>query len=112
MESTRQQKISRLIQKEIGNYFLREGQSIYSGKMVTVTGAKVTPDLSIARIYISIFPSNKSKDVLSEIVMHTKSIRNFLGREVRNQLRIIPNLEFFIDDSLDYIGHIDELLKK
>lgn len=82
------------------------------GVMVSVTRARVSPDLSICTAYLSIFPSEKSEEILTNIKANEKSIRYELGTKVRNQLRIIPELRFFLDDSLDYLEHIDELLKK
>ena len=82
------------------------------GVLVSVTRVRISPDLSICTAYLSIFPSEKGKELLQNITRNEKSIRYELGQRVRNQLRIIPELRFFIDDSLDYIDHIDELLKK
>ena len=82
------------------------------GVMVSVTRARISPDLSICTAYLSIFPSEKSEEILANIKANEKSIRYELGTKVRNQLRIIPELRFFLDDSLDYLEHIDELLKK
>ena len=82
------------------------------GTMVSVTRAKISPDLSICTAYLSIFPSEKGEEILANVNANSKSIRYELGTRVRNQLRIIPELRFFIDDSLDYIERIDELLKK
>lgn len=82
------------------------------GVMVSVTRVKISPDLSICTAYLSVFPSGKGEEILKNIKANEKSIRYELGTRVRNQLRIIPELRFFIDDSLDYIEHIDELLKK
>ena len=82
------------------------------GILVSVTRVRISPDLSICTAYLSIFPSEKGKELLQNITRNEKSIRYELGQRVRNQLRIIPELRFFIDDSLDYIDHIDELLKK
>ena len=82
------------------------------GTMVSVTRTKISPDLSICTAYLSIFPSEKGEEILSNINANQKSIRYELGTRVRNQLRIVPELRFFIDDSLDYIDRIDELLKK
>ena len=79
--------------------------------MVSVTRVKISPDLSICTAYLSIFPSEKGEEILANVNANTKSIRYELGTRVRNQLRIIPELRFFIDDSLDYIEHIDQLLK-
>ena len=80
--------------------------------MVSVTRTKISPDLSICTAYLSVFPSEKGEEILANINANQKSIRYELGTRVRNQLRIIPELRFFIDDSLDYIERIDELLKK
>ncbi len=81
------------------------------GVLVSVTRVKVSPDLSICTAYLSIFPSEKAEELLDNIASNEKGIRFELGRRVHNQLRIIPELRFFLDDSLDYIDHIDELLK-
>ena len=82
------------------------------GVMVSVTRTRVSPDLSICTAYLSVFPSEKGEELLKNIESNTKTIRYELGMRVHNQLRIIPELRFFIDDSLDYIERIDELLKK
>ncbi len=82
------------------------------GVMVSVTRTRVSPDLSICTAYLSVFPSEKGEELLKNIESNTKTIRYELGTRVHNQLRIIPELRFFIDDSLDYIERIDELLKK
>lgn len=82
------------------------------GVMVSVTRTRVSPDLSICTAYLSIFPSEKGEEILNNIKSNEKSIRYELGTRVRNQLRVIPELRFFLDDSLDYLEHIDELLKK
>ena len=112
MESTRLQKVSRLLQKELGTYFQRESVTICGGQMVSVTSVRVSPDLGVAKIYLSIFPSPKSNDTLLLIKSHVKVIRYQLGQKVHNQLRVVPELIFFIDDSLDYVEKIEELLKK
>lgn len=111
MESTRQQKIARLIQKEMGLLFQQEFQSICSGALVTVTKTSITSDLSLARIHLSLFATNDKENLLENIRKHTKEIRHHLGKRVHNQLRIIPELQFLLDDSLDYIDNIDQLLK-
>lgn len=81
------------------------------GVMVSVTRVRVSPDLSICTAYLSIFPSEKGEVIINNITANEKAIRYELGTKVRHQLRIIPELRFFIDDSLDYIERIDELLK-
>lgn len=111
MESTRQKKVSRLIQKEIADIFLRKGNEYAPGKLISITKVRVSPDLSFARIYLSIFPSTNINDVLQNVQDHSTRIRFDLGHKVRTQLRIVPDIAFFIDDSLDYIEKIDRLLK-
>ena len=111
MQETRQNRISRLLQKELSLIFQNQTRAM-RGVMVSVTRVKISPDLSICTAYLSVFPSEKGDEILKNINANEKSIRYDLGTRVRNQLRIIPELRFFIDDSLDYIEHIDELLKK
>lgn len=111
MESTRLNKIGRLLQKELSDIFLLQTKSMH-GTLVSVSIVRVSPDLSVARVYLSIFPSEKSKELLEAIKVNTKAIRYDLGQRVHLQLRKIPELTFFIDDSLDYIENIDNLLKK
>ncbi|HIS11058.1 MAG TPA: 30S ribosome-binding factor RbfA [Candidatus Avibacteroides excrementipullorum] len=111
MDSTRQSKISRLIQKELGDMFQKQTQAT-KGVLVSVSAVRVSPDLSVAKAYVSIFPSERAEEILNNINANSKTIRYELGTRVRFQLRIIPELKFFIDDSLDYIDRIDELLKK
>ena len=81
------------------------------GMMVSVTRVKISPDLSVCTAYLSVFPSEKAEEVINNVNTNAKTIRYDLGQRIRNQVRIIPELRFFIDDSLDYIDHIDELLK-
>jgi ribosome-binding factor A len=111
MESTRQKKVSRLIQKEMADIFLKRGSELAPGKMVSVTKVRVSPDLSFARVYISIYTSTGQDDVLKAIQDHSTKIRFEMGQKIRKQLRIVPEIAFFIDDSLDYIDKIDKLLK-
>jgi ribosome-binding factor A len=111
MESTRQKKVSRLIQKEVADIFLKRGSELAHGKMVSVTKVRVSPDLSFAKVFISIYPSNGQDDILKAIQDHSPKIRFEMGQKIRRQLRIVPEIAFFIDDSLDYIDKIDKLLK-
>ncbi len=111
METTRQNKIARLIQKELGDIFLLQTKAMH-GVLVSVSAVRISPDMSIARVYLSVFPSAQSEEIVKNINGNTKSIRYELGTRVRHQLRIIPELKFFVDDSLDYVERIDELLKK
>lgn len=80
--------------------------------MVSVTRCRISPDLSICTAYLSVFPSERGEEIINNVNANEKTIRYELGTRVRHQMRIIPELRFFIDDSLDYIEHIDELLKK
>ncbi len=109
--TTRQNKIARLIQKELADIFQKDKREAFHGKLISVTTVRITRDLSLARIYLSIYPSDKSKEVLDNITITNKMFRGELGRRVGKILRIIPELEFFIDDSLDYLDNIDKLLK-
>lgn len=111
METTRQNKIARLIQKELSEIFLLETKSMH-GVLISVSAVRISSDMSIARAYLSIFPSNRGNEILENINKNSKAIRFELGNRVRHQLRIIPELRFFIDDSLDYLEKIDELLKE
>lgn len=112
MDSTRQKKVARLIQKELAEIILHHTGELAPGKMISVTGVRVSPDLSFAKTYVSIFPSEKSAEVLTNIRSHVPRIRFELGQKIRNQLRIIPEIAFFIDDSNDYIDNISNLLKE
>ena len=111
MESTRQKKVSRLIQKEVADIFLKRGSELAHGKMVSVTKVRMSPDLSFAKVFISIYPSTGQDDVLKAIQDHSTKIRFEMGQKIRKQLRIVPEIAFFVDDSLDYIDKIDKLLK-
>ena len=111
METTRQQKVARQIQKDLSDIFTRSTRAITQNKMVTVTKVRMSPDLTLAKVYISVFPSDNADKFLENIQHHVKHIRLELGKMVRHQLRIVPELSFYVDDSLDYAEHIDQLLK-
>lgn len=111
METTRQQKIARQIQKDISDIFLKEAADQVRGAMVSVTKVRMSPDLALAKIYISIFPFDKSEMICQTLNHHVSQIRHALGTRVRLQLRIVPELIFYIDDSLEYVQHIENLLK-
>lgn len=110
METTRQNRIARLLQKELGDIFLLQTKNTH-GVLISVSAVRISPDMSIARVYLSIFPSDKAEEIIKNVNANMKSVRYELGTRVRHQLRIIPELKFFVDDSLDYLEHIDELLK-
>lgn len=111
MESTRQQKVARLVLKELAEIMRLSSRNFGSGVMISVPVVRLTPDLGLARVYLSIFPPEKGQETLKQVKENAKTIRFDLGRKVGKQLRIIPELQFFIDDSLDYANRIDELLK-
>ncbi len=111
MDSTRQNKIERLIQKELSDIFLHQTKSM-RGVIVSVSEVRISPDLSIAKAYLSVFPSEKGEEIVQNINKNMKSIRYDLGTRLRYQLRIIPEIKFFVDETLDMLDHIDELLKK
>lgn len=109
METTRQAKIARLLQKELSEIF-RQQTAKTTGVIVSVSAVRVSPDLSIARAYLSVFPSGKGEELLASINRSAKTIRYELAQKVRYQLRKTPELSFYLDDSLDYIENIDNLL--
>jgi ribosome-binding factor A len=110
MESTRQQKIARLIQKDLGAIFQEQARNHFSGALITVTKVGVTKDLSVAKVHLSLFATKDKNALLEMIRTRTREVRHELGKRVHNQLRVIPDLQFFLDDSLDYIDNIDHLL--
>lgn len=112
MESTRQKKVSRLLQKEIGDMFLKEAKALTLGAMVSISKVRISPDLGNAKIYVSIFPTQKKEEIFKEIQVQNSLMRRNLGFRIGKQLRIVPQLQFYVDDSLDYIDNIDRLLKK
>ncbi len=109
METKRQAKISRLIQKELSEIFRRQTARL-GGVLVSVSAVRVSPDLSIAKAYLSIFPSEKAPEILLNIQSQTKTVRYELAQAVKSVLRKCPDLQFYGDDSLDYIDNIDRLL--
>lgn len=111
METLRQQKVSRLIQRELATIFLKISPGFIPGKMLTVTKVRISQDLLEAKVYLSVFPSADGKEVLKAVQTKSAEIRLSLGNILKKNLRRIPNLTFFIDDSIDYAQRIDELLK-
>lgn len=111
-ESTRQLKVAKEIQRDMAEIIRSKGMAVFSGAMVTVSGVKVSPDLSIAKVYVSIFPSAKAASAMAYLEENCKALRGELGNRVGKQLRIVPEIAFYLDNSLDYVEHIEELLKK
>ena len=110
--STRQLKVARELQKDIAEIIRSKGMAAFGGAMVSVTEVRISPDLSVAKVYVSVFPSAKSEEVMQLVNENARTIRGELGRIVAKQFRIVPELAFFLDSSLNYAEHIDELLKK
>lgn len=110
METQRQQKIGRLLQRDLSEIIQMEMKAVVAGAMVTVTKVTISPDLSLAKVHLSVFASKDKKSLVEKIGQHTREIRGHLGKRVRHQLRIIPDLAFYLDDSLDYIDRIEDLL--
>lgn len=108
----RQLKIARELQRDLAEIIRSKGMAIFAGAMVTVSEVRVSPDLSIAKAYVSIFPSAKAQEALNILEENKKAIRGELGHKVADQLRIVPEIDWYLDTTLDYAEHIDELLKK
>jgi ribosome-binding factor A len=112
MESVRQSKVAKLLQKELAEIFRSEARNMFEGAFITVTVVRISPDLSVARVYLSIMGSKDKDAVLKLVQSQNFKIRKMLAAIVKKQLRITPELTYFIDDSLDYAEKIDQLLKK
>ena len=108
METTRQQKIAKQIQKDVAEIFQKEGAPIVRGSLVTVTAVRISPDF----IYVSIFPFEQSGEVMKRLEHQNWFIRRALGQRLRNQLKNVPEIQFLLDDSLEYIEHIEQALKE
>lgn len=110
MDNNRQQKIARQIQRDVAEIFQRELAADLRGTLVTVTTVRMSPDLAYAKIYVSVFPFERAAAVMQTLEAQTRTVRGALGNRMRNQVKSIPELQFFVDDSLEYIENIDSLL--
>ena len=110
--STRQLKVAKELQKDLAEIIRSKGMAMFGGAMVSVTEVRISPDLSVAKVYVSIFPSSKAEAAMQIIEDNARALRGELGRLVAKQFRIVPELVFHLDSTLDYVEHIDELLKK
>ncbi len=110
-ESLRQQKVAAQLQRDIGELMLRNFSELSAGGLLSVTKVRMSPDLALAKVYLSIFPFERSNEIVSKVVEAKSQIRGALGRMVRGQLRIVPELAFFVDDSMEYAQNIDRLIK-
>ena len=112
MDSRRQLKIGSVIQAAFADILIRDGKAIYGKAFVTVTNAKVTSDLSLARFYLSIYNADDADEIVQKFNEHKFELKRKLAEKLRHQLRVMPNIEFFKDETLDYAFHIDEVFKK
>lgn len=110
--STRQLKVARELQKDLAELIRSKGMAAFGGAMVTVSEVRVSPDLSVAKVFVSVFPSEKQGPVMQILQENNKALRGELGHLVAKQFRIVPELIFVLDTTLDYAEHIDQLLKK
>ncbi len=112
MESTRQQKFSRMIQKEMAELFVRDTKSLFGGTYISVNTVRMSPDLSVAKIYLSFLSSDDKNAELKKVRVHTKPLRKMLGDKLKKNIRIIPELIFLLDDGVDYAIRINNLIAK
>ena len=112
MESKRQQKFAGVIQEDLAAIFQREGINLLPNTMITITKVRVTPDLAIARVFLSFFNNTNTQLALNTIKSHASEIRYKLGARIKDQVRIIPQLEFFVDDTSDYVERMDKIFDK
>ena len=112
METTRQPKIARQIQRDIADIFQKEGRDLLRGTLVTVTEVRVSPDFNYAKIYVSIFPFDKAPETMAVLDKQNRFIRRELGRRIKDQLTSVPEIQFFLDDSLEYIEHLEQAMKE
>jgi ribosome-binding factor A len=112
MESKRQQKFAGVIQEDLAAIFQREGMNYLPNTLVTITKVRVTPDLAIARVFLSFFNNNNPALALQTVKLHASEIRYKLGSRIKDQVRVIPQLEFFIDDTSEYVDRMDKIFDK
>jgi ribosome-binding factor A len=112
MESTRQLKFARLIQKELGEIFQRDAKNVLEGAFITLTKVTVSPDLALAKVYVSFMMVNNKEEALKKLTVNTKVFRKLLGDKIKKQVRIIPELAFYIDDNLEYASKMDNIFSK
>ena len=112
MDSKRQQKFAGLLQEELAAIFQREGASYLPNTLVTITKVRVSPDLAVAKVYLSFLNTNNTELSLATVNSHTGEIRYKLGARIRHQARVIPTLSFFIDDTNEYVEHMDKIFDK
>jgi ribosome-binding factor A len=109
--SNRQNKVSKQIQKDMAEILHLHAPHSETVQMLTVTNVRISPDLGSARIYVSVFPSTDSDKIIADLNEHIGIYRNELGKKIRHQLKKVPEITFYLDDSLDYLDNIETLLK-
>ncbi len=112
MDSKRQQKFARLIQKELAEIFQRECSHLFQSTYISVSGVSVSPDLGVAKVHLSLLLSPQGRDLLKEIQLHTKTLRHELAKRIKNQVRVIPELIFYLDDTAEYAAKMDKILSQ
>lgn len=112
MESKRQQKFARVIQKDLGELFQREGHTLLPNIMITVTKVRATPDLGIVRVYLSFFNAPDNQLALHTIKAHNSEIRYNLGKRIKDQVKVVPQLDFFLDDTNEYVDRMDKIFTR
>jgi ribosome-binding factor A len=110
MEGKRQQQVAKLIQKDLSEIFQRDAKHLFGNDFITITSLRITPDLSIVRAYLSFLKAKNKAEALADIQEHTKTIRQLLGQKIKNSVRIVPQLHFYLDDTAEYVAHIEGLL--
>ncbi len=111
MENPRQQKIAKQIQKDMAEIIQQQMPEVALGSLITVTAVRVSPDFAYAKIYVSIFPFGRHEQVMQSLEQHARPLRGLLGNRLRNQIKSIPEIQFFLDDSLEYIEQIDRAIR-
>lgn len=112
MNSRRQEKFSKLIQRDLGDIFLQKTAALFKGNFITISSVSVSPDLGYVKVYLSFFKPENKTELLDLVLLHKKEIRHELAKKVKNQVRKVPELEFYIDDSLDYVEKMENVFKK
>jgi len=112
MDSKRQQKFARLIQKELAEIFQRECSHLFQSTYISVSGVSVSPDLGVAKVHLSLLLSPQGRDLLKEIKLHTKTLRHELAKRIKNQVRVIPELIFYLDDTAEYAAKMDKIISQ
>lgn len=110
MESKRQQKFARLLQKELAEVFQRDVSHLFNGAYLSITTVRTSPDLGVAKIYLSMLLAKNPQEILATVRENTKAVRHALAQRIKNQVRVIPELIFFLDDSAEYAAKMDKII--